>query len=197
MSPIVHRGVLLCFGERGEDEGTQVKRLSDKAAQAETKPGRYGDGLGLYLEVRTTKAGTLSKSWTLRYQVNEKRRDMGLGPYPAVTLTEARKKANETRVLIARGSDPLATRAAARKFARQAQKPMPTFGEIAKLVIADAQAKSTNAKARYQWARHLGPDYVGALLDRAVNGITTIDVAAVLRPIWRSKPEVARKLHPA
>jgi hypothetical protein len=54
-------------------------------------------------------------------------------------------------VLIARGSDPLATRAAARKSARQAQKPIPTFGEIAKLVIADAQAKSTNAKARYQW----------------------------------------------
>jgi hypothetical protein len=77
----------------------------------------------------------VSKSWTLRYQLNEKRRDMGLGPYPAVTLTEARKKANEARVLIARGSDPLATQAAARKSARQAQKPIPTFGQIAKLVI--------------------------------------------------------------
>jgi integrase len=94
---------------------------------------------------------------------------------------------------IEQGIDPVD----ARKAARQAQKPIPTFGAIAKLVVADAQAKSTNAKVRYQWERHLGPDYSGSLLDRPVHEITALDVAAVLRPVWRSKPEVARKLYPA
>ena len=74
---------------------------------------------------------------------------------------------------------------------------MPTFGEIAALVIADAQAKTTNEKVRYQWARHLGPAYSGPLLDRPVHEITTVEVAAVLAPIWRAKPEVARKTYPA
>ena len=57
--------------------------------------------------------------------------------------------------------------------------------------------KSVNAKVRYQWERHLGPAYSGSLLDRPVHEITALDVAAVLRPVWRSKPEVARKLYPA
>ncbi|MFZ0601261.1 MAG: tyrosine-type recombinase/integrase, partial [Roseiarcus sp.] len=76
-------------------------------------------------------------------------------------------------------------------------KPIPTFKDIAKLVIEDAQGKSVNAKVRYQWERHLGPAYSGPLLDRPVHEITAVDVAAVLRPVWRSKPEVARKLYPA
>ena len=41
------------------------------------------------------------------------------------------------------------------------------------------------------------PAYSGPLLDRPVNEITTLEVAAVLRPIWRTKPEVARKTYPA
>jgi integrase len=177
--------------------GNVAKRLNDKTARELTEPGRYRADDGLYLEVRRTKAGTLSRSWTLRFQLNDKRRDMGLGSYPTVTLTEARKKANEARVLIARGSDPLATRETARRAAERAEKPIPTFREIAKLVIADAQARSTNAKVRYQWGRHLGAAYCAPLLDRPANEITTIDVAAVLRPIWRTKPEVARKTYPA
>jgi integrase len=122
-------------------------------------------------------------------------RDMGLGSYPTVTLTEARKKANEARVLIARGDDPLTVRDTSRKATKV--KPIPTFGATAKLVIADAQARTANKKVAYQWERHLGAAYSGPLLDRPVNEITALDVAAVLRPVWRSKPEVARKLYPA
>jgi integrase len=118
---------------------------------------------------------------------------MGLGSYPAVGLSDARIAAADARKQIARGVDPLD----ARKAARKAEKPVPTFNDIAKIVIADAQTKSTNAKVRYQWGRYLGSAYSAPLLDRPVNGITTLDVAAVLRPVWRSKPEVARKLYPA
>jgi integrase len=153
------------------------------------KEGTHGDGDGLMLIVRASG----KKSWTLRYQMNGARRDMGLGRYPEIGLKEARQRVLDARRLIGGGSDPIE----ARRGARKAAKPIPTFGEIAALVIADAQKKTTNEKVRYQWARHLGPAYSGPLLDRPVHEITTLEIAAVLAPIWRTKPEVARKAYPA
>ena len=162
-----------------------LTELSVKSA----KEGGHGDGDGLMLVVRASR----KKSWLLRYQMKGARRDMGLGRYPEISLKEARQRALDARRLIGAGSDPIEARQAARK----AGKPIPTFGEIAALVIADAQAKTANGKVRYQWARHLGPAYSGPLLDRPVNEITTVEVAATLAPIWRKKPEVARKTYPA
>ena len=153
------------------------------------KEGRHVDGDGLMLVVRASG----KKSWLLRYQLNGVRRDMGLGSYPEIGLKEARQKTSEARRQIEAGLDPIVARQAAQKAAR----PVPTFGEIAALVIADAQAKTVNEKVKYQWERHLGPPYSGALLDRPVHEITTLEIAAVLRPIWRAKPEVARKTYPA
>jgi integrase len=155
--------------------------------------GRHGDGAGLYLEVKSASGGGLRRAWLLRFQVKGVRRVVGLGAYPTVGLADARQKAAAIHAQIEQGTDPFE----ARKAARQAQKPIPTFGAIAKLVIADAQAKTANKKVAYQWERHLGAAYSGPLLDRPVNEITALDVAAVLRPVWRSKPEVARKLYPA
>src|SRR5271165_2901362 len=163
-------------------------RLTDRSVKT-VGAGRHGDGDGLHLVV--SESGR--RKWVLRYQLSGVRRDMGLGPYPSVGLSDARIAAADARKLIARGVDPLD----ARKSSRKAERPVPTFGDIAQIVIADAQSKSTNAKVRYQWERHLGTAYSGALLARPVHEITTIDVAAVLAPIWRTKPEVARKLHPA
>jgi integrase len=125
--------------------------------------------------------------------MNGARRDMGLGAYPAVSLAEARIAAAAARKQIAQNADPLAARAAARKAA----KPIPTFRDVARIVIDEAKSKSTNAKVRYQWERHLGEAYSGPLLDRPVNAITTLEVAAALKPVWTAKPEVARKLYPA
>jgi integrase len=166
----------------------EVGRLTDRTAKT-AQIGRHGDGDGLHLVV--TKAGR--RKWVLRYQLRGVRRDMGLGSYPAIGLSDARVAAAEARKLIARGVDALD----ARRAAKRAEKPVPTFGDIARVVVADAQAKSTNAKVRYQWERYLGSAYSGPLLDRPANEITTLEVAAVLRPVWRSKPEVARKLYPA
>jgi integrase len=151
--------------------------------------GRHGDGDGLQLVVSPSGR----RKWILRYQLNGARRDMGLGSYPAVGLADARVAAGDARKVITQGRDPVEARKAAKKFS----KSIPTFDDIAKLVVADAKEKSTNAKVRYQWERHLGPVYSGPLLSRPVNEISTLDVAVVLRAVWRDKPEVARKLYPA
>ena len=165
-----------------------MARLTERTVQT-VKSGRHSDGDGLHLVVGENGR----KKWVLRYQVRGVRRDKGLGSCPEVGLKEARGRAGADRGLIAKGVDPIQERQAARRAA----KPLPTFGDIARLVIADAQSKSTNVKVRYQWERHLGPVYSGPLLARPVHEITTVDVAAVLRPVWRTKPEVARKLYPA
>ena len=165
-----------------------MARLTERTVQT-AKAGRHGDGYGLHLVVGETGR----KKWVLRYQVNGVRRDKGLGSYPDVSLKEARSKASADRALIAKGVDPIEEQRASRRAA----KPLPTFGDIAQVVIADAQNKSSNAKVRYQWERHLGSAYSGPLLERPVHEITTVEVAAVLRPIWRTKPEVARKVYPA
>ena len=67
--------------------------------------GRYTDGRGLMLVVKPSGA----RSWVLRYQLNGRRRDMGLGPYPEVTLSAAREKALVARRQIVEGVDPLDT----------------------------------------------------------------------------------------
>ena len=129
-----------------------MARLTERTVQT-AKTGRHSDGDGLQLVVGENGR----KKWVLRYQVRGVRRDKGLGSYPEVGLKEARSRAGADRGLIAKGVDPIEERRAARKTS----KPVPTFGDIAQLVIADAQGKSTNAKVRYQWERHLGPAIPG------------------------------------
>ena len=77
------------------------------ARKVETaKPGRHGDGRGLFLYVKPSG----SRSWVLRYQVQGRRRDLGLGAYPAVSLAMARQRVTDARRLIAEGDDPIAKR---------------------------------------------------------------------------------------
>src|SRR3954471_24517840 len=73
------------------------------------KPGRYGDGRGLYLQVIGG-----SKTWVLRYEHRKRERWMGLGSSEFVTLAQARERAFEfRRQLKDQGIDPLERRQAA------------------------------------------------------------------------------------
>ncbi len=143
--------------------GPVMGQLTERGAQT-ARPGRHGDGGGLHLVVSATGR----KKWVLRYRISGVRKDKGLGSYPNVGLKDARTKAAEHRALIGKGIDPIEAERASGKAAR----PVPTFEDIAKLVIADAQKKSVNAKVRYQWERHLGAAYCEPLLARPVHEIT-------------------------
>jgi integrase len=161
-----------------------TRRLSARKVETIAKPGYHADGEGLYLVVDSSGA----RRWAFIYHYAGKRREMGLG---RMGLKEARETAEDVRRQIRKGVDP----GGARREARAATTGIPTFGTIAAEVIADAQARSTNDKVRYQWELLLGPHYCGRILQKRINEITTLDVEQVLRPVWRTKPETGRKLH--
>ena len=115
-----------------------LQKLSDLKAKSRLKPGRHSDGGGLYLNV--TQSG--SKSWLFMWVSGGKRREMGLGPYPGVTLQSARNKAADCRAIVAEGGDPIAQRA------REAE---PTFGDCANAFLASMETSWRNEKHRRQW----------------------------------------------
>ncbi len=162
---------------------------SQTEARALTEPGRYAAGDGLYLCVSETGR----KSWVLRYQRNDKRHDAGLGPFPAVSLLEARQAALAAKRDLAQGLDPIELR----RKARQPATPIPTFSELAAKVLAQVETDARNDKTLARAKLLLGPSYCSGLLAKPVSEITTIDIATLLNSVAAQKPETARKLHGA
>jgi hypothetical protein len=79
------------------------------------KPGLYGDGGGLYLQVSQFE----TKAWVFRYMMAGRARKMGIGDFEMVSLKEARKKRDAAYALVVDGIDPIDERGA-RKAAQAA-----------------------------------------------------------------------------
>ena len=77
-------------------------KLSAAAVRNAAKPGLYGDGHGLYLQISIF--GT--RAWIFRYMLDRRARKMGLGPLHTVSLKEARAEALEARKLVRKGIAP-------------------------------------------------------------------------------------------
>lgn len=161
--------------------GRSTNKLSDAYLRSERlEPGRHSDGAGLYLNISAGGA----KSWVFLWTADGKRREMGLGPYPAVGLSRARQRATQCREQVAAGLDPIAERD------REAE---PTFGECADQFLSSMEGAWRNEKHRAQWRMTLEV-YGEPLRSKRVSLIDTEDVLRVLRPIWVSKPETASRL---
>jgi integrase len=154
------------------------------------KPGRYGDGGGLWLQIAA--AGT--KSWLLRYQRDGKARQMGLGPVSLVSLADARERARDARRILLDGRDPIDVRNAERLTAKiEAAKGM-TFQQCAERYVATHQAAWRNEKHRAQWRSTLQRYAFPKLGTLPVSAVDTSLVLKVLEPIWASRPETAGRL---
>jgi len=145
------------------------------------QPGRHGDGRGLFLYVKPSGA----RSWVLRYQLKGRRRDLGLGPYPDVTLAMARDRATEARRLIVEGHDPIA---------KKNQSKPKTFKEAAMELIESKRPGWKNAKHAAQWTSTLETYVFPNIGGLQVAKIETADVIGTLTPIWSSKPETANRV---
>lgn len=162
-----------------------LNKLSARGLAAATKPGRYGDGGGLYLVVSSDG----SRKWVFRFAWNGKQRDMGLGAVRDVSLAEARVAANAARAHVRAGRDPIAER----DCARHAASGVPTFGEMADQLIEGIEHGFRSEKHRAQWRMTL-TEYAGPLRSKAIDAITTEDVLSCLRPIWQTKAETASRV---
>lgn len=155
------------------------------------KPGLHAVGgvVGLYLQVTPTGAA----SWILRATVGDRRRDIGLGSFPTVTLEGARAAAREAREKIRAGVDPVEERRAARAALIAQRAGAVTFDECARRYIA-AHEREWSAKSVGQWTSSLAM-YASPVIGRMlVREIDTADVMRVLEPIWTMKTETASRV---
>ena len=156
-----------------------MARLTAARLKALTKPGLHGDGGTLFLRVSPTG----SKSWIQRLAIKGKRRDIGLGGWPLVTLAEARDQAFENRRLARRGGDPLADK----------RRKVPTFREAAQRTF-EANRTRWSPKTAQNWTQQLERHALPVLGDLPVDQIGREHVLRVLSPLWGVKLDISRKL---
>jgi integrase len=160
--------------------------LRSRKVETAKEPGRYSDGNGLYLVVRSGG----SKQWTFLYRRNGKLREMGLGsPSRGVGLVTARELRDEARRTIARGIDPLD----ARRQAKQSAARIPTFGAYALALLDRIGEGFSNTKHRQQWRKTV-ESYCGPIWHFPIDRVDTAGVLACLTPIWQVKPETASRV---
>ncbi len=170
--------------------GRQLHRLTDREVKTVALPGLYGDGGGLGLRVQPHGG----KSWSLRYQLRGKSRELGLGAYPAVSLKRARELAAEARAKLAEQRDPLAERKAQLAAVALAEAKNVTFKEFAEAYILRRKPEWSNSKHAGQWSatfeQHVYPK-IGNV------GIADVDVdlvLEVLNKIWIEKTVTAQRV---
>jgi len=191
-----------------------IYRLTPKEIEAQKTRGRLSDGGGLFLQVTDWK-GTVSRSWEFRFTLGKKKREdgklvpntrsMGLGPYakprkdpdePVVglTLKDARLKAGELRQLVEAGRDPIAERQAS-KVAPDAPKVVTFADALNEYMKTDYIQKNLSSdKHRKQWRASLDLHVIPKMGAKDVATITIDDVKDVLKPIYSTKTDTARRV---
>jgi len=145
---------------------------------------------GLALQVVESGART----WILRVSVGGKRRDMGLGGYPAVTLAQAHQKARTARDKIEAGVDPIEDAREAKSRLAAAQASAVTFEEAARRYMAAHESSWRNVKHAKQWRSTLTTYAFPVMGTMLVRHIETQHVLEVLEPIWKTTTETAKRL---
>ncbi len=165
-------------------------KLNPKQVENLTEPGTYEDGDGLRLVVKASGR----KSWLLRFQLAGRRREMGLGSYPEVSLKNARLEANTKRRQLIDGIDPLAARDIERAALREAQRAHEgkqlKFETLA-AQYCEAHGSAWSEKWRKGWMRKLelyAFTHIGKL---SAEQIDTEAVLKALQPIWTTKTRTA------
>lgn len=150
------------------------------------KPGKHCDGAGLWLVVRDDGGA----QWVLRVTVHGRRREMGLGGYPALGLAAARKLAGRWRDVAAAGRDPIKEREAEERAARREDI------SLAVLTHDAFEARKAELKGDGTAGRWLSPVTLHVLPKLGKVPVTDLDqrdIRDCLAPLWHSKADTARK----
>lgn len=181
--------------------GTRGRKLARELSAVEIKrlttPGFHtvGHVVGLGLQVTPSKSveGAVARSWILRYSAGTRRRELGLGSYPSVTMAKACEIARDARDLLRQGIDPIED-ARARRSALAASIPVPTFDAcVAEYMDAHSPAwkGSKNEQLKTAILRNYASPHFGKL---RVSDVQTAHVLKALKAIWLTNPPTAKKL---
>ncbi len=167
-----------------------MSNLTNLQVKAMKLPGRYSDGNGLYLRI----APGGSKQWVQRIVVDDKRRDLGIGGYPAVTLAQARNLVKENRARVASGKAALGARERKAK-AKPKTKTRPTFREMAEECRAElARILWTSERTGKIFQRRCNMYLYPEFGDWPIDKITQADIKRVCVAIAETTPQTARRV---
>lgn len=172
--------------------GRKAKELGALAVSKIKTPGMHFVGGVDGLAIQGFESG--ARTWILRVMVGGKRRDMGLGGYPDVTLAGAREAARIARDKIRQGIDPIEESRAARGLLAASRASALTFEQCASAYIGVKETEWANAKHASQWRNTLATyafPIIGKLL---VRDVEQAHVMRILEPLWTTKTETASRL---
>ncbi len=148
--------------------------------------GKHCDGAGLWL-VKRDDGGA---QWVQRVTVHGRRREMGLGGYPALGLADARKLSERWRKMAAAGRDPIKERKAEERAARREDITL-------EIITADAfEARKAELKGDGKAGRWLSPLTLHVLPKLGKVPVTDLDqrdIRDTLAPLWHTKAATAHK----
>src|SRR5258706_5641961 len=165
-----------------------IHKLAPRFIETVRKDGLYGDGGGLWLQVRSSGR---ARSWIFRYVMHSKARVMGLGPLDTIGLAEARERARACRQQVHDGIDPLDARKE-RQVAAQIEAASHVTLRVAAQEYMDRNASSWAPSTACQAERMIRTYLYQSLGDLPVHAINVGHVHAVLKPIHETKPPTSK-----
>ena len=167
-----------------------IHRLTPMAITKKKTPGTYADGGGLWLQVTESA----SKSWSFRFMLRGRAREMGLGPLHTIDLPKARDKSRACRELLLEGIDPIEHRKALRNETALNATNAKTFDDCAKAYIEAQRPGWSNPKHADQWTNTLAA-YASPVFGKTpVQAVGTEVIVQALNKIWTTKTETATRV---
>lgn len=146
--------------------------------------GTFSDGQGLWLYKRRKDAGR----WFLRVSLNGRRREMGLGGCPDVTLADVRDAARDARSIVRKGVDPILERDKQRRNINGL-----TVKEAIDMCFKAKQAELKDDGESGKWMSPLCVHVLPNLGNYPIEELDQHRILTVLGPIWHTKPSAAEK----
>ena len=171
---------------------TQMRSIGDPCTAYHSVGGVSGLLLQCRPPMHNNELG--ARSWILRVKVGGKRRDIGLGGYPDVTLSKARELAREYKEKIKGGIDPVEEKKKAKRRLIVSQAKMITFNQAAEKFLAGKVREFKNPKHAAQWGSTLNSYASPIIGEIPVAEIELNNIVQVLQPIWLEKTETAKRL---
>jgi len=158
-------------------------------------PGVYMDGGGLRFRVMPNG----SRTWIMRITIRGVRRDISIGPLATLSLAEARGRAHDIRKAVADGRDPATEQQAQRRPPKApteviAATERPTFEKCWQAYWTVKEPQLSNGKHREQWVSTMKTYVLPHIGNRAIGDIKPGEIMDLLKPIWHTKEETARRV---